>query len=162
MKVEKNKVVTIDYVLKNDAGEILDSSEANGALPYIHGTGSLVPGLERELEGRSPGDAISAVVEPEDGYGEYEADAIFEVPKKNLEGLGEIEEGTSFHAETDEGIQLLTVKEIKATTVLVDANHPLAGETLHFEVKIVDIREASPEELEHGHVHEDDDPHEEN
>ena len=158
MTVCKEKVITIDYELKSADGEILDSSDENGALSYIHGIGFLVPGIERALDGKKIGDAIQTVVSPEDGYGEYDEDLVFEVTKDDFEKDVEIFEGLEFQAEIGDEVRLCTVVAIENDTITVDANHPLSGEELHVRAKVLEIRDATPEELEHGHVH---DGHEE-
>ncbi len=153
MTVIKNKVVSIEYTLKDDSGSVLDSSGKHGPLSYIHGTDSIIPGLEKELEGKATGAELSVTVPPEEAYGAYDEEAVFSVPKSEFGDTEELAPGVQFHAETDEGIQMFTVKDIQADHVIVDANHPLAGKTLHFDVRIVDIRDATEEELSHGHAH---------
>jgi FKBP-type peptidyl-prolyl cis-trans isomerase SlyD len=148
MVIEKDRVVSIAYVLKDDTGEILDQSVANEPLVYVHGNGSLIPGLERELEGKKAGDQIDTVIKPEDAYGVHEDALVAKVPKENFEGAGEITVGMQFEARDPHGAHVVTVTDVSGDTVTVDANHPLAGVTLHFSVKVEDVREASPEELE--------------
>jgi FKBP-type peptidyl-prolyl cis-trans isomerase SlyD len=148
MVIEKDRVVSIAYVLKDDSGEILDQSVQNEPLIYVHGNGSLIPGLERELEGKTAGDEINAVIKPEDAYGIREDALVAKVPKANFEGAGEIAVGMQFEARDPHGSHVVTVTEVSGDTVTVDANHPLAGATLHFAVKVEEVREASPEELE--------------
>ncbi|MDX8398166.1 MAG: peptidylprolyl isomerase [Mariprofundaceae bacterium] len=153
MTISHHKVVTIDYTLKNSEGEVLDSSEGQEPLVYLHGAENIVPGLERELEGKSVGDSISAIVSPEDGYGVHNEELIGAVPRDMFESDMDIEVGMSFQAETDQGIQVVNVMAMTDEEVTVDGNHPLAGEALHFDVKVCQIREATAEELEHGHIH---------
>ena len=154
MQVDKDKVVSIDYTLKDDKGEVIDTSEGREPLAFIYGSGSIIPGLEKALEGKTPGDDLKVTVEPEEGYGEYNDQLIVEVSKDNFEEGAEINEGMQVQATKSDGsAQILTVKDIADETVTLDANHPLAGETLHFDVEITDVREATPEELEHGHAH---------
>ena len=153
MKIETNKVVTIDYTLKNDAQEILDSSDGDEPLAYLHGNGNLVPGLERALEGKSTGDSVQVVIPPADGYGERDEDKVGEAPLAAFSEVGEVKPGMQFEAESPEGSELVTVISVNGDTITLDGNHPLAGETLHFDVKIRDIRDATEEELEHGHAH---------
>ena len=153
-KVEKNKVVQIHYILRLPDGEVLDES---GSQPFsfIFGQGQIIPGLERGIEGMSVGEERDVVLPPEEAYGEYDEEAIQEVPK-SVFGDMEISVGMSFNARTPDGRTLpVTIKEIKEDSVIVDFNHPLAGQTLHFWVKVVGIRDATQEELEHGHVHEE-------
>ena len=153
MTISQHKVVSIDYTLKNAQGEILDSSEGQEPLVYLHGAENIVPGLERELEGRAVGDSVHAVVSPEDGYGVRNEELIAAVPREMFESDMAIEVGMSFQAETEQGIQIVNVVAVNDQEITVDGNHPLAGETLHFDVTVRGIREATAEELEHGHVH---------
>ncbi len=153
MTISHHKVVTIDYTLKNAQGEVLDTSEGQEPLVYLHGAENIVQGLERELESKKVGDTLSAVVSPEDGYGVRNDELIGAVPREMFEADMPIEVGMSFQAETEQGIQVVTVVDVNDKEVTVDGNHPLAGEYLHFDVKVVAIRDASEEELEHGHVH---------
>ena len=153
MKIETNKVVTIDYTLKNAAGQIIDSSEGDEPLAYLHGNGNLVPGLEKALEGLSAGDAIQVVVPPAEGYGERDEAKVGEAPLSAFEDVGEIKPGMQFEAEGPEGSEMVTVISVADDVITLDGNHPLAGETLHFDVTVREIREATEEELEHGHAH---------
>lgn len=154
MKIEKNKVVSINYTLKNGEGEVLDSSEGGEPLAYLHGQGNLIPGLETELEGRGEGESFHTEIEPSNAYGEYNDSLIADVPKDRFTGVEDISEGMEFQAQTsDGGSQVVRVTEVGDDSVKVDANHPLAGETLHFEVTVADVRDATEEEIDHGHVH---------
>jgi FKBP-type peptidyl-prolyl cis-trans isomerase SlyD len=152
MTIEKNRVVSIDYRLVDDEGELIDSSEGGEPLVYLHGNGNIIAGLERHLEGRQSGDSLSCVINPADGYGERDDSLVFTVGKDEFEDA-EVSMGMQFEAHGEDGAQIVTVVGIEKDEVKVDANHPLAGETLHFAVKIVEVREASAEELTHGHVH---------
>jgi FKBP-type peptidyl-prolyl cis-trans isomerase SlyD len=154
VKISENKVVSIDYTLKNDAGEVLDTSEGEEPLEYLHGHGQIVPGLEKALAGKGHGDKVKVKVSPEEGYGERDPERIIRVPRSQLpQGLTP-EVGMSLAAQGDDGELIpLRVAEVQNDAVLLDANHPLAGEALHFEVEIKSIREATSEELEHGHAH---------
>lgn len=153
MNIAKDKVVTLHYTLRDKEGTVLDTSNGDDPLLYIHGNGFLIPGLERELDGKSPGCELKTTVNPEDGYGNYDDSLVFTVSRDEFPKGEEIETGMQFHASSDEGDQVLTVKAVKGDTITLDANHPLAGETLNFEVTVVDVRDATKEELEHGHVH---------
>jgi len=153
MQISKNSVVTLNYTLKNDQGETLDESH-DGSFLYMHGVGGIIPGLESHLEGKSTGDSLSAHVEPADGYGERDDSMVQVVPREMFEADHPIEEGIQFHAENPEGEMLtVTVTKIEGDNITVDGNHPLAGIALNFDINIVDIREASAEEIDHGHVH---------
>ena len=151
--VTANKAVEIHYTLTNDKGETVDSSQGEAPLPYIQGMENLVPGLEKELEGKKVGDKIKVSVAPAEGYGERNPELTQAVPRDVFQFDGDIEVGMRFEAEAEHGIELVTVVAVDDEVVTIDANHPLAGETLNFDVEIVSIREATSEELEHGHVH---------
>ncbi len=147
------KAVEIHYTLTNNAGEVVDSSIDLEPLPYIHGTESLVPGLEKELAGKAVGDKIVVSVSPAEGYGEVNPEMTQAIPRELFEFDGDIEIGMRFEAEAENGVELVTVIGLDDNTITIDANHPLAGETLNFDVEIISIREATAEELEHGHIH---------
>ena len=153
MEIAADRVVTIHYTLKNDEGAVLDSSSGGEPLAYIQGHGNLVTGLEKALEGQQEGAALAVVVSPQDGYGVHDAALIQRVPKRSLQGSGEIKKGMQFQARTDDGMRLFTVTAVVGDMITLDGNHPLADQTLHFEVQIVGVRAATAEELEHGHVH---------
>ena len=153
MKIAKDMVVAIDYTLKNSEGEVIDSSEGAKPMHYLHGAKNIIIGLEQELEGKSVGDDLSVHVKSELAYGERVQARIQEVPKEAFSELGEIEVGKRFQAETEQGPVPVIVTALSDTTVTVDGNHPLAGQDLFFEVSVKEVREASQEEIEHGHVH---------
>lgn len=155
MKIEKNRVVGIHYTLKDDAGNIIDSSDGREPLNYLHGRGNLIPGLEDELKDKVLNDHIEVSIKPEDAYGEYNEGMVFEVPRANFSDPEKIEVGMQVQGQLAEGEnpRLLTVIEVKDENVVLDANHPLAGQTLNFDVKVVEVREATNEEIDHGHVH---------
>jgi FKBP-type peptidyl-prolyl cis-trans isomerase SlyD len=132
---------------------VLDSSAGGEPLAYIQGHGNLVSGLEKALEGKQLGNALAVVVAPAEGYGERNEALIQRVPKRTLQGAGDIKKGMQFQARTEDGMRLFTVAAVIGDMVTLDGNHPLADQTLHFDVEIVDVREATAEELEHGHVH---------
>ncbi len=153
MKISPQLVASIHYTLKNDEGEVLDSSEGQEPLDYLHGKQNIVIGLEKALEGKSIGDKLSVAVSPEDGYGEYDASLVQQLPKDMFTGVDEVEVGMEFHAQTQNGMQIIEVKAIDGDIVTIDGNHPMAGQTLHFDVEVTNVREATADELEHGHVH---------
>lgn len=159
MEIQHNSVVGMHYTLKNDAGEVIDSSEGDAPLTFLQGHGNIIHGLERALAGLKVGDTKDVVVEPEDGYGEYDEELVQEVPISAFEGIEDLEVGMQFHADTDGGLIPVTVVEIADDLITVDGNHELAGERLHFAVRIDSIREATEEELAHGHIHGEDDDH---
>ena len=154
MKVSKDKVVSMHYTLKNDAGDVIDSSEGKEPLDFIQGHGNIIPGLESALEGASKGDKMDVSIKPEEGYGFKKDNAIHEIPRSALQGIDEVVVGMQLQSQDQDG-NLVVVRVISQDKekITVDANHPLAGETLHFSVSIEDIRDAEAEELSHGHVH---------
>ena len=212
MQIAANKAVSIDYTLTNDEGEVLDSSVGGAPLVYLHGAGNIIPGLEKALEGKQSGDEIKVTVEPEEAYGDFNAELIAVLGRNMFEGVDELEVGMQFHASGPDGsmqivtikalegdevtvepeeaygdfnaeliavlgrnmfegvdelevgmqfhasgpdgsMQIVTIKALEGDEVTVDGNHPLAGERLTFEVKVVEVRDAQDEEIAHGHVH---------
>jgi FKBP-type peptidyl-prolyl cis-trans isomerase SlyD len=153
MAIAQDSVVTIHYTLKDDAGEIIDSSVDAEPLPYLHGHGNLVPGLERELEGKNVGDKINVTVQPQDGYGDYDKKLVQKVPRRALQGVSNIRVGQRLQMQTAEGARTVVITNLVGDMVTLDGNHPLAGKALNFEVEVTDIRQATEEELSHGHVH---------
>jgi FKBP-type peptidyl-prolyl cis-trans isomerase SlyD len=153
MVISADKVVLIHYTLTDEDGEVLDSSHGQAPLAYIHGMGNIIPGLEKALAGRSVGETFRVSIEPEEGYGLRDEDLIQAAPRSAFHGVDDIEPGMQFHAETPEGMQLVTVVEVMDDEVILDGNHPMAGMTLNFAVEVTDIRDATSEELDHGHVH---------
>lgn len=153
MEIAADRVVSIHYTLKDDKGAVLDSSSGGEPLVYIQGHGNLVAGLEKALEGKSDGNKLSLVVPAAEGYGIRDEKLIQRVPKRSLQGAGQLKKGMQFQARTDDGMRLFTVTAVVGDMVMLDGNHPLADQDLHFDVEVVNVREASTEELEHGHVH---------
>ncbi len=153
MKIAHEKVVSIHYTLTNGEGTVLDSSTGNDPLAYLHGFGNIIPGLENALEGREAGEKLSVTVDPEQGYGSRDERLVQAVPRSAFKGVTELAPGMQFQAQGPEGTRLVVVTQVTQDLVTVDANHPLAGQTLHFEVEISEVRAATAEELEHGHVH---------
>lgn len=153
MQITDDKVVAIDYTLKDESGDVLDSSEGRGPLNYLHGHGNIIPGLEQALAGKAQGDNLDVTVEPDEAYGPRHDGLIQQVPMTAFEGVPEVKPGMEFQAQTDQGPMVVRVAEVAEDQVTVDGNHPLAGERLHFSVEVAEVRDATPEELEHGHVH---------
>ncbi|MGX5220562.1 MULTISPECIES: FKBP-type peptidyl-prolyl cis-trans isomerase [Pseudomonas] len=154
MLIAANKAVSIDYTLTNDAGEVIDSSAGGAPLVYLHGAGNIIAGLEKALLDKKVGDELEVSVEPEDAYGEYSAELLATLNRSMFEGVDELEVGMQFHASGPDGsMQIVTIRELDGDDVIVDGNHPLAGQRLNFKVKVVDIRDASEEEVAHGHIH---------
>jgi FKBP-type peptidyl-prolyl cis-trans isomerase SlyD len=153
-KVQKNSVVSIDYTLTDDEGEVLDTSKGQDPLSYLHGHGQIVPGLERALEGKAIGDSVKVVVEPKDGYGQRDQKRVMHVNRAKLPSDLDPEVGMQLAGQDDKGQVIpLWITQVSATEVTLDGNHPLAGQTLHFDVQIKDVRQATEEELHHGHAH---------
>ncbi len=154
MKIADELVVSMDYTLKNDSGEILDTSEGKGPLRFIFGSGMIIPGLEKELAGKVSGDALDVTVQPAEGYGEFDESRIIEVGKEQFQEDSDMQEGMQVQAQDPEGRQIIfTVKSISDDKVTLDGNHPLAGQVLNFSVVLGEVREATKEELDHGHIH---------
>ena len=140
MKIAKDHVVEMDYTLTNNSGQVLDTSEGRQPLAYLHGARNIIPGLEKELEGLGVGDSRQVTVSPEEGYGLKNDDLISEVPKADLASLPDLQVGMQIQGQSEQGVQIFTILSIEDETVTLDGNHPLAGETLNFDVKIVNIR----------------------
>ena len=152
MQISKDKVVTLNYTLTDNEGQVIDSSQ-DGTFAYLHGANNIIPGLESALEGKQAGDALSVAVEPQDGYGEYSAEMV-QVVAREMFGDSDPEVGMQYHASSPEGQMIVvTVAAVEEDQITIDGNHPLAGVALNFAVNVVDVRDASAEELEHGHVH---------
>jgi len=154
MKIDKDHVVLLHYTLTNDHGETLDSSSGGEPLAYLHGAQGVIPGLERELLGKVVGDKFVVVIQPADAYGEINEVLVDEVSREMFGEVDQIEVGMQFQAGDPNGnTRVVTVKAVGEETVTVDANHPLAGQVLHFDVSVEKIRPATQEEIEHGHPH---------
>jgi len=153
MQIGDQKVVTLHYTLTDNEGRVIDQSE-DGSFAYLHGASNIIPGLENALSGKTAGEELSVAVSPEEAYGVRDESMLQQVPKNMFEDTNQIAVGTQFHAQGPNGEMLVvTVMEVQEEHVLVDGNHPLAGVELNFYVKIIDVRDASEEEVEHGHVH---------
>lgn len=149
MPIAPNDVVTIHYTLKDDADKVIDSSSGGEPLAYLHGHGNIVPGLERELAGKSVGDRLTVRVPAAEGYGEYDRALVQKVPRRALKGIANLRVGLRLQA----GHQAVTVTHIAGDMVTLDGNHPLAGQDLNFDVEVTAVRPATEQELAHGHVH---------
>lgn len=152
MQITKNAVVSFHYTLNDADGKTLDSSAGREAFAYIHGGGMIVPGLEEQLEGKKAGDSLLAVVSPEKGYGNIDPQLLHKVPQDRF-GDQKVEPGMQFQAGERGEMGVFTVVAVEDGHVVLNGNHPLAGVTLHFNVEITNVREATQEELAHGHVH---------
>jgi FKBP-type peptidyl-prolyl cis-trans isomerase SlyD len=153
MQIAANCVVSIHYTLTDEAGAVLDSSSGGDPLAYLHGAGNIIPGLEKALEGKQAGDKLDVIVQPEDGYGVRDEGLVQQVPRRAFQGVRDIKPGMRFNANTGQGAAQVTVTQVQGDMVTIDGNHALAGVTLKFSVEVSKVREATAEELMHGHVH---------
>jgi len=153
MQIAQNTVAAFHYTLTDDEGQGIDSSNGREPLTYLHGKGQIVPGLEKQMEGRQAGDKFNADVVPAEGYGEHQAELMQEVPREAFQGVEDIQPGMQFQGQGPQGVVNVTVTKVEDGKVHIDGNHPLAGKTLHFAIEVADVREATAEELQHGHVH---------
>ncbi|CAG0909413.1 unnamed protein product [Cyprideis torosa] len=151
MKVSKGKAVFVDYVL-SEGGDVIESTQGHEPFNYLHGLNSIVPGLEKALEGKAAGDSFSVTIAPEDGYGER-LDEMTQEVSKSMFGDHEVTLGQQFQAQTNQGMQVVTVVAVDGDQVTIDGNHPMAGKTLTFELTVKEVRDATEAELEHGHIH---------
>jgi len=154
MKLEKDKVGLFNFTLTEQTGQQIDSSDRQ-PMAYLHGYDNLIPGLEKELAGKSAGDKLNTTIKAAEGYGEIQEHLIQkEVPVSMFQGVDNIEVGMRFEAQAEGGgIHSVEITEKNGETVTVDGNHPLAGKDLTFDIEITEVREATKEELEHGHAH---------
>ncbi len=155
MQIAQHTVVTMTYTLTDDQGQVLDQADAAQPFAYLHGASNIIPGLENQLVGKQVNDSLIVTVLPADAYGEYDEKMTQQVPRSMFEGIPaeQIFAGAEFHAQTGEGHQTIRIAAVDDNSVTIDANHPLAGVTLTFDVTILDIRAASEEEVAHGHAH---------
>lgn len=153
MQITSGSVVVFDYTLTDDDKDIIDSSVGSEPLAYIQGEGQIVPGLEKAMEGKKAGDSFKISIPPEEAYGIHDPENISVVPADQIEGGEELEEGMQLHTEGEFGEQTVIITKIVGNEVTIDGNHPLAGMTLHFDIKIREVRPATDEERDHGHVH---------
>ena len=153
MQIKTNAVVSIHYTLTNKTGEVLDTSDGSEPLAYLHGRGNLIPGLEKELEGKEKGSKVQVTVPPEEAYGVHDENLIREVAREAFKDIQDLQPGMQFQSQSEQGIEVFTVTKIEGDKITIDGNHALAGEILSFDVEITDVREATEEEITHGHVH---------
>ncbi|MGH8243518.1 MAG: FKBP-type peptidyl-prolyl cis-trans isomerase [Steroidobacteraceae bacterium] len=153
MHIEKNRVVTLHYTLRDDQGSVIDSSSGRGPLSYLHGKGNIIPGLEQALAGKSAGDKLDVTVAPAQGYGQRDERLVQIVPRHKFGEVAGLSPGMQVRATGAQGPRLVTVVRVDRDFVTVDGNHPLAGRTLHFSVEVAEVRKATHEEVSHGHVH---------
>jgi FKBP-type peptidyl-prolyl cis-trans isomerase SlyD len=153
MKIENNKVVGIEYTLKDKDGGVVDTNAGGGEpLYFIQGLGTIVPGLERAMNGKSLGDSFDVTIKAADGYGEFDPNRKRRIPKSALNGM-EVQVGQMLQASGPEGSSVVTVSDVTETEIEIDGNHPMAGKDLYFSIKVAEIRDATEEELSHGHIH---------
>lgn len=153
-QISENSVVNIHYELKDDQGNVLDSSKDSQPLSYLHGAGNIIPGLEKALDGKTEEDSFQVRLEPTEAYGEVMPELIQTLPKSAFQGVENVEVGMNFEAQGPNGqVQRVQVKDVQDGEVTIDANHPLAGVPLNFDIDVVDVREATEEEIAHGHAH---------
>ncbi len=152
MQATSDTVVSIDYTLTDNDGEVIDTSEGREPLAYLHGHGNIIPGLEKALEGKAEGDELEVTVEPEEGYGPHRQELVQTVSMEAFAGIDKVEPGMKFNAESAQGPLVVTVTKIEGEQVTIDANHDLAGKELNFAVTVRDIREATDAEKEAGQV----------
>jgi FKBP-type peptidyl-prolyl cis-trans isomerase SlyD len=153
MQIDKHSVVTIDYTLTAPDGQVLDSSNGKQPLTYLHGVGGIIPGLEAALAGKTAGESINVTIPPEQGYGQKDPQMVQAVPRDAFKGVNDIQPGMQFQAQGPQGARVVTVVAVTDKEVTVDANHPLAGMELKFDVNVKEVRAATAEEISHGHVH---------
>lgn len=153
MQVAKNRVVSFHYTLKDEAGNVLDATGTREPLSYLHGKRNIIPGLEQALEGKSAGDKIEVTVPPDQGYGPRSDALVQIVPRAKFTEGAELTPGMQVKASGPQGTRLAMIVRVERDFVTIDANHPLAGRTLHFSVEIAEVRKATHEEVAHGHVH---------
>ncbi len=153
MTISKDQVVSINYTLTNDQGQVLDTSENRGPLSYIQGRGHIISGLEQALEGKTVGDKFDVNIPYDQAYGERNESMIQAVPKTNFQDSENVKPGMQFQVDTEHGPMVFSVLEVKDNEIVVDGNHPLAGVNLNFAVEVKEARDATEEELAHGHVH---------
>lgn len=153
MQVANNTAVSFHYTLTNDAGEELDSTAGSEPLAYLHGRGNIISGLEQALNEKQVGDAFNVRIEAADAYGEFNENMIQVVSRDMFDGIDRVEVGMQFHAAVESGPGVITVIEVDGDDITIDGNHPLAGQALNFAIEVVEIREATPDEISHGHIH---------
>ena len=152
MKVSENTIIMLEYILMDNSGEILESSKEDGEYEYLHGIGEMLPGVEKALLGLEKGGSIDIIIPPEEGFGIKSEEMIFEIDKNIFPEEAILEKGMEFDVEDDDGESIITVIELRGEKVLIDKNHPLAGETLRVQAEIIDVRKAEDWEIEHwGH-----------
>lgn len=159
--VKNNHVVAMHYTLKDKEGNVLDTSEGQDPLTYLHGASNIIPGLEKALSGKTVGEQVNVKVDPKEAYGEPNPELVQQVPVQMFEGVEDLAAGMVFQVQANESQppQRIVIQSVDGDVVTVDGNHPLAGVELHFDVNIVSVRPATETEVAHGHVHGDGQDH---
>ncbi|MGA9334686.1 MAG: peptidylprolyl isomerase [Rudaea sp.] len=152
MQIAAQKVASFHYTLTNSDGKVIDSSRERGPLSYLQGAGNIVPGLEKAMDGHSNGDKFQVEVVPEQGYGQHHPQLVQKVPKSAFANVGEPKPGMQFQTSGPKGPMLVTVTAVDGDQVTIDGNHPLAGQILHFDIEVTDVRDANEDELNNGKV----------
>ena len=153
MNISEHCIASFHYTLTDGSGKVLDTSEGQEPLAYLHGSGNIIPGLEKALLGKTVGNKLHVSIPAAEAYGLRDDSMVQELPSNMFDGIDKIEVGMEFHAETEHGLQVVTVTKVDGDMVFIDGNHPLAGVDLTFDVEITEVRAASEEEMEHGHAH---------
>ena len=153
MNISRNTVVQFHYTLKDESGKNLETTTGSDPIAYLHGHNNLLSGLENALEGKAAGESLSVTLPPEEAFGEARGDSEMDVPVEHLMGAAEWEPGMIAVVNTNQGQRQVTVVKVEGDTATIDTNHPLAGKTLVFDLEVVDVRDASDEEITHGHAH---------
>tara|TARA_B100002019_G_C21231924_1_gene580528 strand:+ start:967 stop:1446 length:480 start_codon:yes stop_codon:yes gene_type:complete len=155
VQIAENTVASFHYILKTPEGEVLESSREAEPMAYLHGTGGIIAGLEEEMAGKAAGDRFEATIPPEKAYGPHDPARVQQVPLEAFQGVDKVEPGMMFRASTEQGDIPVRIAAVEGDTVTVDANHQMAGQTLVFDIEITEVREATPQEMQHGHAHAD-------
>ena len=155
MQIAQHAVASLRYTLTDSQGDILDEATNEEPFVYLHGANNIIPGLENALIGKQADDQLEVTIPPEDAYGIHDERLTQEVSKEMFSGVddSQLVPGAQFHAQTNAGQEVITVASVQEDTVTIDGNHPLAGETLHFDVTVLEVRVATEEEINHGHAH---------
>lgn len=153
MIIEKNKVVSINYILSDDNNDIVETTKQQGPMIYLHGANNILPVLENALEGKSPNSRVRTTVSPKEGYGEYIEEMVQSIPLSGFPNADKVKVGVQFELDTDDGTKIATITKVDEDAFTLDMNHPLAGQTLHFDIEVAAIREASAEEIQNGQIH---------
>ncbi len=153
LTIQKNCVVSFDFTLSDEEGTLMDSSKGQEPLVYLHGFKALIPGLENALEGKREGDDFKVVITPDQAYGNRDEDLVYEIDREEVAHLPNLNVGMELEVDSDDESVVMTIVQINDNSVVLDANHPLAGVTLNFDIQVLNVRQATADEISHGHVH---------